>query len=672
MSARSGSTLRRVAAVRPSPLASAWLALCGVAVASSGLAQPPEEAAADLAESIGRVSFFVTPVDATIRVGSFEFENSGPAPAPAFFLPGPTASGVPAVGPIPLAEHDPVSPSAPAPLPAGDYLAEVSRPGYRTAFAAFTVTAGEDAEVEARLRRESAALRLRTAPAGAVVLVDGYEMGRTTAVAEAGFVPARTADRTERETFSRDLWIDELPEGPWRVEVRKEGYRTWSADVRAPPLGDETLPPIVLEPERGVVGLKGLPEDAEVLADGGALQPDRERWTPEVLLPPGVHTITVSRGLHGYFETSVTVEDGRRTDVEVELRPALAFLGIYGSDEAGRRAMASAMNVLREETAYMVLDRAAEGAALLDEFGVEPAVLRSRAASARLELDWKTIQRRFQERLPAALYLAAVLDDDLVAEAVDLWWWAPAPGPARPDVRKAPIENGRVQAGPLWRLLAALDPEPAGRAQYIGAVFIESLAGDALAVAAVEPGSPAEAAGLRPGMEVLSVSGREASALQLSAVLAELSSGGTLELEVLTGQGEAAVTLSPEWNWMPLDPYDPELLLAGAASRRLRELDEEGDVPHWLLELDLATLLLGTGEAAEAARRLEAIDVSGLEETHAELVRYTLGLALASVGEAGSEAFRARALAVFDELASTDRERRLAMRARLRADALRP
>lgn len=638
MTAPSGIARRRLAAVRPSPLFAAWFALCGM-VAATGLAQPPEETSTDAAAPVGRVFFLVTPVDATIRVGALEFRSSG-------------------------------FPPAPEALPAGEYLAEILRPGYRTAFAGFTVADGEETEVSVGLRRESATLRLRSAPGDAIVLVDGYERGRTTGVAEAGFAPKGTSAWTEREAFSRELWIDDLPAGPWRVEVRKEGYRTWSAEVPARRLGDETLPPIVLEPERGVVGLKGLPEDADVLANGRAVQPNRERWTPEVLVPPGDHTITVSRGVHGYFETPVTVEDGGRAEIDVELRPALAFLGIFGSDEAGRRAMASAIDVLREETAYTVLDRAAEGAALLDEFGVEPAVLRSRAASARQELDWKTIQRRFQERLPAALYLAAVLDDDLVAEAVDLWWWAPAPGPARPDVRNVPIKSGRLEAGPLWRLLAALDPEPAGRTQHVGAVVIESLAGDALAVAAVEPGSAAAAAGLRPGMEILSVGGREASELLWSAALGELGPGGTLTLEVLAEQGPAEVALSPEWNWAPLDPFDADLLLSAAASRRLRELDGEGDVPRWLLELDLATLLLGTAEGAEAARRLAAIDVAGLEETDARLVRYTLGLALASLAEAGLDEFRQRARAVFEEVASPDPDRFLAMRARLRADSL--
>ncbi len=657
---RCGRALRQVAAARPSPAPSAWFAACGLVVAAGGLAQAPEETGSGLAGPVGRVSFLVAPVDATIRVGHLEFES---LPPPLTDRPQPESS--------PAAPTLVDGPSAPATLPAGEWLAEISRPGYRTAFVGFTVNAGENAEVEVRLRRESAVLRLRTAPADAIVLVDGYERGRTTRAAASGFVSEGDgAGRPAR--FSRELWIDDLPAGSWRVDVRKEGFRAFSTRLDAHGLSDVELPSVVLEPERGVVGLKGLPEDAEVLANGRELEPDRQTWPPEILLPPGSHRITVRRGIHGWFETSVSVEDGDRTEVDVELRPALAFLGVFGGDEAGRRAVASTVEVLREETAYMVLDRSAEGAALLDELDLDPAVLRSRAASARLELDWKTIQRRFRERLPAALYLVAVLNDDLVSEAADLWLWAPAPGPARPDVRSLPIGNGRLKAGPLWRLLAALEPEPAVRSRRVGAVVIESIAGDALTVAAVEPGSPAAAAGLRPGMEILSIGGREASAFELSAALAELVPGSAVELDVLTKDGAAAVSLSAAWSWRPVNPFDQELLLAAAASRRLRELETTTGpaVPRWLLELDLATLLLGTGEAAEAARRLEAIDVSSLEETHVELVQRALGLAFVSLAEAGQAAFRQRARGIFEELASSRPGRLAAMRARLRASAL--
>ena len=628
-------------------------------------------------ELVGRVSFVVRPADSTIRVDGREFVNSAqPETVPDIFVPGILSGGFRIVYLRRLAEragsgveglHQAPEPAA---LLTGEYLAEVSRPGYRPALAGFTVTAGEDVEVAVTLKRESATLRLRTSPSDAIVLIDGYERGRTAGTAAPAFIPEGPADWMEREAFSRELLIDDLPAGRYRLEIRKEGFRGHSASLEARGLRDNELPPIILEPEQAVVVLKGLPEDADVLADGRLLKPDRQRWPPEALVPPGAHTITVTRGLHGYFETSVTIADGGRAEVDVELRPALAFLGIFGSDETGRGAVASGVQVLRDEAAYTVLDRVEQGAALLDELGVEIPVLRDRTESARLELDWKAIRKQVQERLPASLYLAAVLDDDLVAEAVDLWWWAAAPGPARPDVRTVRIESGRLEGAALWRLIAALDAGRTRRTPRLGAVLIESLAGEAPIVATVEPGSPAEAAGLRPGMEVISVGGREASSLQLSAALERSSPGGTIELEVLGDQGATTVTVSPELSWTPLDAFDSELLYSAAAARLLRELESAGDIPRWLPELDLATLLLESGDATAAIGRLETIDVAGLSRTYAEMVQYTLGLALASLAEAGREEFRPRARSVFEELASSGQDRLLAMRARLRADSL--
>ena len=628
-------------------------------------------------ELVGRVSFVVRPVDATIRVDGSEFVNSAqPETVPGLFVPGFRPGGFRVVDLRMLAERagSTVEGLHQAPEPAvlltGEYLAEVARPGYRPALAGFTVAAGEDVEVAVTLKRESATLRLRTAPSDAIVLIDGYERGRTAGAAEPAFIPEGPADWMEQEAFSRELWIDDLPAGRYRLEIRKEGFRGHSASLDAGGLRDNELPPIILDPEEAVVVLKGLPEDADVLANGRLLKPDRQRWPPEALVPPGAHTITVRRGLHGYFETSVTVADGGRAEVDVELRPAVAFLGIFGSDEAGRGAVASGVQVLRDQAAYTVLDRAKQGAALLDEIGVEIPVLRARAESARLELDWKAIQKQVQQRLPASLYLAAVLNDDLVAEAVDLWWWATAPGPARPDVRTVRIESGRLEGAALWRLVNALDASRTRRTPRLGAVLIESLAGEAPIVATVEPGSPAEAAGLRPGMEVISVGGREASPLQLSAALERSGPGGTIELEVLGDQGATTVAVSPELGWTPLDAFDSELLYSAAASRLLRELESAGDIPRWLLELDLAKLLLESGDATAAVGRLEMIDVTGLSETYAEMVQYTLGLALSSLAEAGRDEFRPRARSVFEELASSGQDRLLTMRARLRADAL--
>ena len=635
-------------------------------------------------ESTGRVSFKVRPADSTVRV--YDRKSVGSTEGPVrfgFFVrgvrPGSARDFVPPVLPQRSGAGAAAGPAAglsgarrlrgapeAMPLTVGDYLVEVSRPGYRIAFSTLAVAADEDVEVEVALKRESATLRLRTAPSGATVLVDGHERGRTAGTAAPGFVPDSSVGPIDREAFSAELWIDDLPAEPYRIEVRKEGFRAFSARLGGSGFGDDVLRPIVLEPELGTVALMGLPQDADVRVDGRLLSPDRQKWTPEALMPPGTRRITVSRGIHGYFETSVTVEDGGRVEVDVELRPALAVLGVFGSDEEGRGAVMAGVQAVRDDARYTVLDRVGEGAALLQEVGVDVSDLRSRAEASRVELDWKAVQERVQERLPAALYLVAVLDDDLVAEAVDLWWWPPAPGPARPAVRTMGIRNGRLEAGSPWRLVGAVDPAPSGRAPDLGAVLIESLAEGPLVAAAVEPGGPAHAAGLRQGVEIVAINGEEASLLGLSAALEKSGPGSVVELETPGDQGVTVLPVSPRWDWTPLDPFDPELLAPAAAAVRLRDLDGKSDVPRWLLELDLATLLLAGGDAPAAVARLETIEVADLDQAHAEVVQYALGLGLVALVEAGQETFRPRALAVLEELAFSDPARLQAMRARLR------
>ncbi len=589
----------------------------------------------DLSEVFGHVSFFVSPNDATIRVDRREF-------------------------------HGPLA------FRAGDYVAEVSRPGYRPTLAGFTVTAGEEIEVTVSLKRESATLRLRTAPSDAAVLIDGYERDRTRGTAEPGFVPRGAVAGLLPRDFSRELLIADLAPGPYRLEVRKEGFRSHRTDLSTRGLSDTEIPPIVLEPEQAVIGLKGLPEDASVLGNGRALQPDHQRWPPQVVVPPGTYQLTVTRGAHGYFETSVVVDDHNRAEVEIELRPALAFLGVFGGDAAGRKAVISGVEFLREQNIYTVLNRADEGASLFRDLGADIAALRDRAPAARLELDWTAIQQQVQAQLPASLYFAAILNDELVATAVDLWWWSAVPGPARPDVRTVPIRNGRLQDGALRRLARALRPDLGGREPRVGASLIDSLAVEALIVATVEPDGPAQAAGLDPGAEVVAIDGQPATSELLASTLRELRSGETIELETRDGDGGTTVrTVEPEWAWTQIDIFDPELLPAATAASLLREIELAGDIPHWFLELNLATLLLGSGDAAEAVRRLSALDTSERGDAGQEAVQYTLALALLELANDGQEGYRPRARAAFEALDSAARGHLIAMRARLHAATLR-
>ncbi len=641
-------------------------------------------------ELVGRVSFLVTPLDADIRVGGLAFENAArPPPAEAEAEEGGAEgeqSGVGgdsvAAGDLPeeegaAPEPEPLAPPAPAAMLAGDYLARVSRPGYLPTTAAFAVAGGRDLKVEVELERDSAVVRLRTAPTGAAVLIDGVERGLTEGQAEHWFLPEGEAADHPPEDFSRELWLDDLPAGRYRIDVEKDGFRSFSTSLQLPDLADYDLPPIVLEREEAVIGLVGLTEGASVLGNGRALRPDRSTSPPQVRLPPGAVDLSVTHGALGYFETSVVAEDRRRVDVEIRLRPALVYVGVLGDDPAGVRAVELALDALRDVDAYTLLERNASGTDLLAELGVDADTLRVPSA-ARRELDWAMIQQQVQARLPAALYVAAVLNDDLVADAVDLWWWPAVPGPPTPDVRTLRIENRRLDQRALRRLAAALDPDLGRRTPRLGATLIDSRAGDAPVVATVEPGGPAAAAGLVPGMEVLAIAGEPASStVQLTKAVERMAAGDAIELVTRGEDGVTVRNVDPEWGWTLVDAFDPDLLPSALAARLHQELQRAGDIPRWLLELDLANLLLAGDDPREAVRRLRTVEAPGRRGLGRDTVQYLLGLALTALAEEGRDEVRPRARAVFEALASTDRGRlrsdagpEIAPRAGLHADAL--
>ncbi len=647
-------------------------------------------------ELVGRVSFVVAPLDAEIRVGDLAFENAAPPPEPP-----PTAedatddaaadesaeeepAGETADSAAPEdaaseeeAEPEPFVPPEPTAMLAGDYLAQVSRPGYLPTTAAFAIDGGRDLEVTVELERDSAVVRLRTAPTGAAVLVDGIERGRTEGQAEPWFRPEGAAADHPPEDFSRELWLDDLPAGRYRIDIEKDGFRSFRTSLQLPDLVDYELPPIVLEREEAVIGLVGLTEGASVLGNGRVLRPDWSRSPPQVRLPPGAYDLSVTHGTLGYFETSVVAEDRRRIDIDIRLRPALVYLGVLGDDPAGIRAVEFALDAFRGAGTYTVLDRGADGTELLAQLGVDSNTLRDRTR-ARRELDWAAIQEQVQARLPAALYVAAVLNDDLVADAADLWWWPAVPGPPSPDVRTLRIENRRLEQDALQRLAAALDPELGRRTPRFGATLIDSQAGGVPIVATVEPGGPAAAAGLAPGMEIVTIAGEPASStIQLTNAVESAEPGDEIELAT-RGEGGATVhRVEPEWGWTLLDALDPDLLPSAVMARLHQELERTGDIPRWLLELDLANLLLAGGDQAEVVRQLRTVEAPGRSGLGRDTVQYMLGLALTILAEEGRDEYRPRARAVFEALASTERGRlrsdagpEIAPRARLHAEAL--
>lgn len=671
-----------------------WLVVASSLTVASAFAQPAQEAATeDLQgrarpqEVPGLATFSVTPADATLRMGNlealgtalsgtavarYEPDERGKLAAIALLsrspFPSPAASFLATAIYVTL---EPTESSVPTHLVAGGYVLHATRPGYRPVTTRFTVESGKVAEVTVELERTNTVLRLRTTPFDARINVDGTERGRTVGPTE-----PTLGRETDAALYSQELWLDGIPSGQFELEVARPSFRTYRATLQLPDLRDYVLPTIVLEREQAAIGFPGLPTDTVVTANGLPVRPDYRKTPPEVHLPPGRYDLTVTQGTSGYFETWALAEDRRRVDIEVDLRPALAFLGVLDANPAAVTAVRAGLDAFREEGSYTVVSRARTGATVFREFGIDSSALRGWSDSAEQQVDWAAFRTHLQSALPATLYLAAISNDEQAPDQVHLWWWAASPGPTRPDVRTLSIQSGRLDPDALNRLVHALRPETGHRTPSTGATVIESLALDGPVVATVEPGSPASLAGLEAGMEIASLG--TATAVELdgwSAAVAALRPNDTLDVWALSGDGEPAVhRIQPVWGWATLDPFHPELLPSAAAAHLTQELRRSGDTPRWLLELNLASILFVRGDVEEAVRRLRTIEAPRRGGLGHDTVQYLIALGLTELAEQERPEYRDQATVAFRDLEFAERSRlgddggpSIAARARLHA-----
>lgn len=596
-----------------------YAAACAVGLLGWAAAWPQtfdggEERSADL----GLATFAVEPPDAAVRLASLEF--------------------IAALAPT----LERIDPSVPLPLTPGEYLLHADRPGYRPATLTFTVVPGEVAQATASLERTSAVLKLWLQPPGARVLIDGQERH--------GVLSGSGSTSVLSSADSSAPWIEDLRPGSYELEVASAGFRSWRASLHVPDPRDVELPAVSLERRQAAIGFPGLPDDATVTADGLLLDVDRGATPPQAFLAPGGYDLAITHGTAGHFETSVLAEDRRRVDVEAKLRPAIAFLGVLGGDAAQAEAVRAALGPFREVGAWLFRDLADVSVGLLRDAGLSGSVVP----------DWAAFRERLEAAAPAALYLAVQLSDAPEAEAARFWWWSAAPGPSRPDVRSVPIREGRLDPGSLAELASALTPAPDRQAPTIGATVIESLASGGLVVSGVEPGSPAELAGLVAGMGLAAV--RHAAGPEFEtweAAVAALRPGEVLEVSVLAESGAVEpLRVEPVWGWSMLDPFDPELLPAAAAAHLVRQLKQpDADVPAWLLELELGAILLARGDLEEAVSRLRATQAPRRGGLSQETVDYLIALALTELGERGRPEYADQAVAVFRDLEYAERSR---------------
>lgn len=522
----------------------------------------------------------------------------------------------------------------------GQHELRFRRPGYEEQLRSLEVQAGKVLTLEITLPRKSLVLKLHTKPQQAEIFVDGQSYGTTSGQAGQGFL-AEGNETYRKEEFSAEMVIDNLEPGLRLLEVKKAGFRTYRAELPLTELIDYPMPPIVLEPESGKLHFNDCPPGAVITINGQVKNPDIPGASrPQITLPPGEHHVLVSEGPTRMFSTRLRLSDRQTVEVNVQLRPGFAFLGVLGADRTGVDSLGLTLRQALEGTGRFTLIEKPEAIALP---GISVESLREadllRASGQPDAIDWKAVQNA-SASTPALLYALAVLSNDLVANEATVWVWAASPGPARPDRLRVQVgessETERVREIferkiELWRAT-------------FGALVVDSGASPHPVVIDVTPESPAAVAGVLAGDLIIGLAGVPVqSRAQLEARLRAAELGESLDLAVQSGGTARNLQLKVGASPNLIGEYGDEEVLPALAYTQLLLLEEKtppADV--WVIQANQAFLLLRAGDLEGGIRKLRSVRAPQVSHGVGQAaIDYSLGLALLRLGDTYAAAARA-------------------------------
>jgi hypothetical protein len=384
---------------------------------------------------------------------------------------------------------------------AGERTLRLERPGFDPEERTVEVPAGKSVELDIQLVPNARSVVIRTRPEGVTVTVDGLEVGETVV----------TDEGDARAGGLGVLMVENLSLGEHTFVLSKSCYRSVVyQDIVTVDLTDyspKVYKPMVLEPARTQLMVRGAPDGAAIVVDGkGVGVAPVER----IEACPGERTLEVATGGRTVWRSVETFPLDEALTVEIHARPNVIVLG---ADEwpAGLGGLASKVNTLD---------------------------IRSEGADA-----WLTDAEAWERvDLPRDADLAVAVLPPAEDGSSDQWLLY---SPHLETVQR--LDGVELELRPpAWSITVA------------GLHLVDSNVGGTALVTVVRPGSPAAAAGVLVGERVVSVSGQPvAGASEAREWIAARPVATPMVLELESGSGErravevSAVSsprlLPPEW-----------------------------------------------------------------------------------------------------------------------------
>ena len=175
------------------------------------------------------------------------------------------------------------TPKTLAGIKTGMHEVEMQKDGYAPWNKTIKIKAGREYAFTAELQGRKGSLMIISNPSNATIYIEGKKSGRTPEV------------------------ITELKPGNYSVEVKLDGYQTWSENADIVP-GKETNLKAVLQTKPGSIIINSKPSDAKIIIDGNEVG-----TTPETIdIECGDHIVELMVGGYGVWSENVEVKANKK------------------------------------------------------------------------------------------------------------------------------------------------------------------------------------------------------------------------------------------------------------------------------------------------------------------------------------------------------------------------
>jgi len=180
------------------------------------------------------------------------------------------------------------------------YNVEVRLDGYEAWSKSVKVKIGKESVLKAELQIKSGSVSINSKPSNARIYIDGEEVGITPDI------------------------IKSIDSGTHEVEVKKDGYETWSESVDIEADKEKSLT-VVLRIKTSSISIDSNPPDAVIYLDG-----EEAGMTPDTLrsITPGTHEVEVRMDGYETWNKIVNVESNEEKTLTAALQPKAGSLSI--------------------------------------------------------------------------------------------------------------------------------------------------------------------------------------------------------------------------------------------------------------------------------------------------------------------------------------------------------